>query len=127
MFVDPDGLIESFEWGKFMIDGVVHGADGEGVGKDICIVDGQVTAWSARQGHRLTPEMVDCALRSGVKVLVIGNGVYGRLQVPRKTKAVVTEAGIEKLIIERTHKACEIFNQRFRKGEPVAFLGHGTC
>lgn len=127
MFTDPDGFIQSFEWGKFQIQGVVHAADGRGVGKDICIVEGVVEPWSARKGHRLTPKMVACALRPGVCVLVIGNGVNGAIRVTKKTRQAVEDAGIEELIIEKTPKACEIFNHLSRKGAAVAFLAHGTC
>lgn len=127
MFTDPKGLIQSFEWGQFQIQGVVHGADGRGVGKDICIVGGVVEPWSARKGHRLKPDMVACALRPDVKVLVIGKGVNGAIRVPRKTRQVISDAGIEALIVEKTPKACEIFNELYKEGVAVAFLAHGTC
>lgn len=127
MFTDPDGIIQSFEWGKFQIQGVVHAADGRGVGKDICIVGGVVEPWSARKGHRLTPKMVTCALRPGTRVLVIGKGVRGAIRVTKKTRQAILEAGIEEIIIEKTPKACEIFNQLSKQGVEVALLAHGTC
>ncbi len=127
MFTDADGAIESFKWGEFQIQGVVHAADGRGVGKDICIVDGVVEPWSARKGHRLLPKMVACALKPGVRVLVIGNGVNGAMRVPKKTRQAVVDAGIETLIIEKTPKACQVYNELVRKGVAVAFLAHGTC
>lgn len=127
MFTDPDGIIQSFEWGKFQIQGVVHAADGRGVGKDICIVGGVVEPWSARKGHRLTPKMVTCALRPGISALVIGKGVRGAIRVTKKTRQAILEAGIEEIIIEKTPKACEIFNQLSKQGVGVAFLAHGTC
>lgn len=127
MFTDPDGIIQSFEWGKFQIQGVVHAADGRGVGKDICIVGGVVEPWSARKGHRLTPKMVTSALRPGTRVLVIGKGVRGAIRVTKKTRQAILEAGIEEIIIEKTPKACEIFNQLSKQGVEVALLAHGTC
>lgn len=127
MFTDPDGPIERFEWGLFQIHGDLHSADGKGVGKDICIVGGEVQPWSARKGHRLTPKKVRCALQPGVKTLVIGNGVNGAIRVTKKTRQAVADAGIDELIIEKTPKACEIFNRLYRQGNAVAFLAHGTC
>lgn len=127
MFTDPKGPIERFEWGQFQIQGDFHSADGKGVGKDICIVGGEVQPWSARKGHRLRPKMVHCALSPEVKILVIGNGVNGAIRVTKKTRQAVEDAGIDELIIEKTPKACEIYNRLARKGEAVAFLAHGTC
>jgi len=127
MFDDDVGPIESFEWGRFVINGVVHSADGDGVGKDICVIDGEVMPWEARHGHRLDPGMVDCVLGSGVDVLVIGNGVYGRINVREKTLKKIRAAGIEDIIIEKTPDACQLFNQLFREGKRVALLAHGTC
>lgn len=127
MFTDPKGPIEHFEWGQFQINGERHSADGQGVGKDICIVDGKIRAWKERKGHRLTPKMVHGVLRSGVKVLVIGNGVNGAIRVTSKTRQVVEAAGIADLIIEKTPKACEVYNRLAQQGAAVALLAHGTC
>ncbi len=127
MFTDPKGPITSFEWGKFQINDKTHSADGVGVGKDICMINGVVSAWQARKGHRLKPHMVDSALVPGVSILVIGNGVNGRLRVTKKTRQRINLAGIEKLIIERTPTACGIYNNLARDGKQVALLAHGTC
>ncbi len=127
MFTDSQGPIECFDWGRFQIKGVVHSMDGEGVGKDICILKGEVSAWVARKGHALKPRMVACVLDSGISTLVIGNGVNGALKVPEKTRRVIRAAGIEILIVQETPKACATFNQLVRAGESAALLAHGTC
>jgi hypothetical protein len=127
MFRDSDGPIESFEWGRFVIKGAAHSANGEGVGKDICIIDGVVSPWEARKGHMLKPKMVSSIIGSGIEILVIGNGVNGALKVPEKTNKAISEAGISELIIERTPEACAAFNRLYREGASVAFLAHGTC
>jgi hypothetical protein len=127
MFTDPEGPIERFEWGRFEINGQVHAADGMGVGKDICIVGGEVRAWAERVGHRLTPKMVKPALRPDVEILVIGNGVNGAIKVTGKTRQAIAAAGIDALMIEKTPRACEIYNQLARQGKAVALLAHGTC
>jgi hypothetical protein len=127
MFKDSEGPIESFDWGSFVINGESHSADGAGVGKDICIINGVVTPWSARKGHLLKPKMVSCIVGSDIEILVIGNGVNGALKVPEKTRKAISEAGISDLIIERTPDACATFNRLYREGESVALLAHGTC
>lgn len=127
MFTDADGPVERFEWGLFQINGDIHAEDGRGVGKDICVVAGQVYPWSERKGHRLTSKMVKPALRPEVKVLVIGNGVRGALRVPKKTRQAILDAGVEELIVEKTPQACQSFNQLVQQGKAVALLAHGTC
>lgn len=127
MLSDQVGPIESFEWGRFVINGEVHSADGEGVGKDICILNGKISAWEARKGHRLEPKMVVCVLGNDIDVLVIGNGVYGRIEVPKKTMNKIKEAGVSKVIIEKTPDACKTYNRLVNQGEYVALLAHGTC
>jgi len=127
MFRDESGPIESFEWGRFVINGEVHSEDGEGVGKDICIIDGEVTPWDARHGHRLNPNMVDCVFGAGIDILVIGIGVYGRIKVRDKTLKKVKAEGVNEVVIEKTPEACQIYNRLFREGKRVALLAHGTC
>jgi len=127
MFTDPEGPIENFDWGMFQIKGTWHSADGRGVGKDICILAGEVYPWKARKGHRLKPNMVGPVLHSDVKILVIGNGVNGAIKVPKKTRQAIKAAGIAALIIETTPEACRVYNQLAREGQSVALLAHGTC
>lgn len=127
MFTDPQGPIEHFEWGRFTIQGEIHSAEGEGVGKDICMLGKKVYPWSARKGHRLKPSMVKIVLGKGVSVLVIGNGVNGAIKVPEKTQKKLRDAGITNLIIEKTPQACQTYNALIHQGENAALLAHGTC
>ncbi len=127
MFEDPAGPIERFEWGRYQINGQIHAEGGEGVGKDICILDGQVLAWDARKGHRLKPEMIAIVLGHDLEVLVIGAGVDGRIKVPRKTLDRAYADGIGEVIVEKTPDACATFNTLSRSGKRVALLAHGTC
>ena len=127
MFSDPQGPIEKFSWGRFMINGQVHSEMGEGVGKDICMIHGQVKPWTARKGHRLKSKMISCVLDEDIDVLVIGNGVNGAIKVPKRTQKTIEDHGIKKLIIRKTPEACQVYNQLVRQGQKVALLAHGTC
>jgi hypothetical protein len=71
--------------------------------------------------------MVSNIVGSGIKILVIGNGVNGALKMPEKTRKAISEAGVSELIIETTPEACATFNRLYRAGASVAFLAHGTC
>ncbi len=127
MFEDNKGPIEAFEWGRFTINGSTHSMEGEGVGKDICIVNGEVRAWSARKGHTVKPHMLLPVLGEGVQVLVIGNGVYGKLKITQAGRKAIREGGIEELIVEKTPDACGVYNRLVHEGRRVAFLAYGTC
>lgn len=127
MFEDPPGPIEGFQWGRFQIDGQIHSEDGEGVGKDICVIEGEVRAWEARKGHKLKTSMVDCIQGADISILVIGTGVRGAIRVPEKTRKAIKSGGVETLIIEKTPEACATYNQLVRKKKRVALLAHGTC
>ena len=127
MYDNPAGPIEKFSWGRFQIKGVIHAEDGQGAGKDICILRGEVLPWKTRKGHQLKPKMVEIVLDQGVSTLVIGNGVYGRVKVLKKTKKKLENGGIKTLIIEKTPDACAIYNRLVSEGEFPAFLAHGTC
>ena len=124
---DPAGPIEHFEWGQYRVMGKIHSDEGEGVGKDIFLLKGEVRPWAARKGHRLTPGMVAEVFDQGISTLVIGNGVRGRLKVPGRTRRAIQQAGIKNLIVETTPKACATYNRLFQSGESVALLAHGTC
>lgn len=127
MFEDERGPITRFEWGRFEMGGERHTEDGEGVGKDVFVVENRVLPWSARKGHRLKPGMVTCAFREKIDVLVIGIGVNGAIKVTKETRKAIRNAGIAELIVEPTPEACATYNRLMHEGRRVGLLAHGTC
>ncbi len=125
MFEDPKGPINRFEWAAFTINGEVHNLQ-EGVGKDIFLSPQGVSAWSERKGHKLKAGMVKRALALKPEVLIIGNGVEGALEIGKKARRKVEEAGV-KLVVLRTPEACYEYNRLYREGKRVILLAHGTC
>lgn len=119
-------LIERFTFGEFIIAGKKHSSE-KGVGKDIRLVGREVSAWKERKGHRLTPEMITGVYGQGIEVLVIGNGESGALEVPAEVIAAIQANGIPEVIVEKTGKACQVYNRLYRKGKKAALLAHGTC
>lgn len=119
-------LIEHFTFGEFVIAGQKHSGE-KGVGKDIRLVGREVSAWKERKGHRLTPEMITGVYRRGIEVLVIGNGDGGALEVPAEVIAAIQANGIPEVIVEKTGKACKLYNRLYRQGKKAALLAHGTC
>ena len=125
MFADPKGPITHFEWATFTIDGKIHSPE-EGVGKDIFLSPEGVSAWHERKGHMLKAGMVRRALALKPEVLIIGNGVEGALEIGKKARKEIEDAGV-KLIVLRTPEACREYNRLYRQGKRVILLAHGTC
>ncbi|MFP4395663.1 MAG: MTH938/NDUFAF3 family protein [Anaerolineales bacterium] len=130
MFDDPQGPIEHFSWAKFVINGEEHAKTSGGivgVGKDIRLIGAEVSAWKARHGHRLTPEMITGVYDRDLDVLILGLGANGALKCPDEVQQAIRAHGIPELILERTPEACRIYNERYHAGDKVALLAHGTC
>ena len=125
MFADPKGPITHFEWATFTIDGQIHSPE-KGVGKDIFLSPEGVSAWHERKGHKLKAGMVRRALALKPEVLIIGNGVEGALEIGKKARKEIDDAGV-KLIVLRTPEACREYNRLYRHGKRVILLAHGTC
>ena len=130
MFDDPKGPIEHFSWGRYIICGVEHSASEQGrigVGKDIRLINREVTEWHERKGHQLTDSMITGVYDQGIKVLIIGIGVNGAVECPKKVRNGIQAKGISEVILERTPDACALYNSLFHQGKQVALLAHGTC
>ena len=125
MFADPKGPITHFEWATFTINGKIHSPE-EGVGKDIFLSPEGVSAWHERKGHKLKAGMVRRALALKPEVLIIGNGVEGALEIGKKARQEVEDAGV-KLVVLPTPDACREYNRLFRQGKRAILLAHGTC
>jgi hypothetical protein len=126
MFDDPEGPIEHFSWGKFIIRGEEH-SKGVGEGKDICVLADEVLHWERMGGHQLKRKSVRMLKGMDIDTLIIGNGVNGVVEVSEKVKDEIGKMGVPYLIIETTPQSCKTYNEKFRKGEKVCLLAHGTC
>ncbi|HKL38764.1 MAG TPA: MTH938/NDUFAF3 family protein [Bacteroidales bacterium] len=130
LFKDPGGPIEEFSWGKYVIRGEVHEKNNgkkQGKGKDIYLVDGKAKIWKEREGHTLEPRMVSRVFDKDINTLIIGLGVYGRINCTEETKKEIRKNGIDELILLKTPEACKIYNEYYHQGKKVALLAHGTC
>jgi hypothetical protein len=112
-------IIESYRFGKITIDGDIYT-------KDVIIFPDQVRPnWWRQQGHSLSLEDLEEVLTAKPQVLIIGTGTFGRMQAPQETLEALKSQGIE-VIIEKTEKACQVYNQRQSEGKIIAAL-HLTC
>ncbi len=108
--------------------------DGKKYDHDITLhVDGRITRRRKELskpfavGHTpVAPPELEEILRENPEVVVIGNGQAGAMPVPRKTRRLAAERGVE-LIVARTPEALKILNRLINEGRKVAAILHITC
>ena len=111
--------IDSYRFGEIIIDGQVYG-------KDLIIFPHGVTPdWWRAESHSLSTADLEAVVAAPPEVLVVGQGAYGRMNVPEKTRQALKAAGVE-VLAQRTSDACQSYNQLLGEKEVVAAL-HLTC
>ena len=112
--------IDSYQFGKIVIDGTAYNSD-------CLILGGSVQAnWWRKQGHLLTPEDLQPVIAAKPVTLVVGCGASGLMKVSEDVGQILQEHDIE-LFKANTSKAVEKFNELSDKGENVAAALHLTC
>jgi hypothetical protein len=113
-------IIEEYHFGSMTIDERRYR-------NDLKIIKGEVvSSWWRKEGHSVELEDVDDILSAKPRVLVVGTGQPGRMEVTRSLRSALDEAGIQ-LIEEPTALAMHTFNRLQRRGENVAGAFHLTC
>ena len=108
--------IDKYQFGFFVVDGKEYDSD-------IRIVDDMIEIW---QDHGLTIDDVMPAIKANPKIIIIGTGSSGVVQVTDDIKQKIEQKGI-KLIVEKTGEACRIYNDLRKKEKRVAAVLHSTC
>ncbi len=112
-------MIGAYEFGWIVVDGKEYTSD-------IIIAPGKVhDSWWRKEGHSLCIEDIESALKEEPDIVIVGTGVDGRMKVPDATRKYIESKGAD-LIVERTKKACELYNQVSKNVRVVAAL-HLTC
>lgn len=124
--VSQSPKIVSHSWGRL----VVEGEGGQVEYKDAKLFPGGSRRWDWREtGTEHSPgvQVADAQelLEHGARVIVLSQGVLGRLQVPRQTVAALEARGVRVFVL-RTAEAVELYN-RLRQTEAVGALIHTTC
>jgi len=112
--------IDSYQFGKIVIDGTAYNSD-------CLILGGSVKAnWWRKQGHLLTPEDLETVIAVKPSILIVGCGAFGLMKVSEDIGQLFVEHGIE-LFKANTNKAVEKFNELAGQGEKIAAALHLTC
>jgi hypothetical protein len=108
-----------FKHTQIVIDGQTHN-------KDVIIFPNRVFGgWRRGEGHLLQPDDLADVFAARPKVLVVGQGAYGRMAIAPETEEALQAANIE-LIALPTEQACQTYNNLREQEGTVAAL-HLTC
>lgn len=112
-------MIESYSFGRIVIDGQSYTSD------VVIHLHGVRSGWRRRSSHRLVPEDLEGVVQVEAATIVVGTGKMGRMQVPDATRQNLESRGLE-VVIERTDRACEAYNELSQEGLVIAAL-HLSC
>jgi len=118
--MDESMSIDSFSWGRIVI--------GEkAIYTDVIILpDGVVRQRETAARHFLTAEDIQDLLSSNPDIFILGNGVYGRMNLSGELSQEMQDKGIQVLIL-RTPKAVKKFQELRSKDKKVSAYFHITC
>ncbi len=112
--------IDSYQFGKIVIDGVSYSSD-------IIILGGSVQSnWWRKEGHSLAVEDLESVIAARPSVLIVGCGASGLMKVPDQTRQVLQENNIQVEAVD-TYKAVQRFNELSQAGTDAAAAVHLTC
>ena len=115
----PAPHVDSFQFGRIVIDEVVYT-------KDVIVLPSQIISnWWRKEGHLLHVSDLEDILSTNLDVLVIGQGSNSRMRVKTEVGDALHTVGIE-LISLPTQDACTEYNRRSIKQRAAAAL-HLTC
>ena len=103
-----------------MIDGVIFTSD------VIVFPDRVKSDWWRLEGHKLQLPDIQEVLQAKPAVLIVGTGAFGMMKVMPEVVEAAEAAGI-RLEIERTGKACELYNELAERERRLVAALHLTC
>ena len=117
-------MIDRYVFGRIVIDGRVYT-------RDLVLTRDRVWEdWWREQGHRLSLADLKEVFKVHPKILIVGTGAMGRVQVPVETSQAIERRGIE-LHVLPTGQACTLYNALYdalEAGErKVVAALHLTC
>jgi hypothetical protein len=112
--------IDSYQFGKIVIDGRVYDSD--------CLIvgDSVYANWWRKQGHLLTAKDLQRVIQAQPAILVVGRGASRLMKISEDARQTLQQEGIELVALD-THQAVKKYNELAEKGENVAAALHLTC
>jgi hypothetical protein len=111
--------IENYQFGHITIDGITYN-------KDLIIFPDHIQSnWWRISGHNLAVKDLEAVFKEQPDILIIGQGAYGRMHVPKDTHQALDSASINTLVMP-TEEACQHYN-KMRSQSKIAAALHLTC
>ena len=111
--------IQALRFGRIVIDNVAYN-------RDVIIFPDRIRSdWRRRDGHNLALEDLAEVLESNPEAIILGRGLFGRMKVSDDVRELITERGIE-LVVLRTEGASKAYNELRERRRVVAAL-HLSC
>ncbi len=113
-------MIEEYRFGSITISGKTYDYDIE------VRWTGEVLSWRRQESHVINIEDVKRAIKESPEIIIIGTGESAMAKVLEKAKEEILSKEIG-LIIEKTERAINNFNEEKNKDRKVIGLFHLTC
>lgn len=114
-------MITQCKFGSMLVNDKVYTSD------LVIYPDGRVKdGWWRKSGHRLALQDVQDLLAVGPDVIVVGTGIYGRMQLTPEYEEILTQERIESIALP-TKEAAEAFNRLIETSKKVGGCFHLTC
>ncbi len=111
--------ISSYSFGQIIIDKKEYSSD-------VIIYPDRIDfSWWRKKSHSVTLDDISCILKNQPEAIIFGTGFYGLMKIENQVKEECTKRGIN-LIIEKSGKAVQIFNELNQEQKVIAAL-HLTC
>ena len=111
--------IEGYRFGRIVVDGEVFRED------LILYPDRVASGWWRERGHSLSLRDVADILEFGPRIIIVGRGAFGRMDIPLETLREFSARGIEVRAMN-TGEAVDTYNELKDQGGVVAAL-HLSC
>jgi hypothetical protein len=118
-------VINSTEFGSITIDGQKYGQVLI-LGKEVQERDYDKLKEIFGTSHKIGDWEKERILANNPKLIIVGTGQDGALEMDQGLAEEIKKKGIE-LIVEKTPRAIEIYNERRANGEAINALIHTTC
>jgi hypothetical protein len=113
--------IDSYSFGEIVIDK-------KKFTKDLIISKKEIKSnWWRLEGHRLHIEDLNFVIKNKPQILIVGTGVYGRMEVPPLLITILRDKYQIEVFSAPTAKAIELFKEYYSKHDNVMGAFHLTC
>jgi len=111
--------ISSYSFGQIIFDKKEYNSD------VIIYPDKIDSSWWRKKSHSVFLDDIPGILNKNPETIIFGTGFYGMMKIENQVKKEFTKRGIN-LIIEKSGKAVQIFNEHNKEQKVIAAL-HLTC